>query len=121
LRLRRHRIAAAWLMAIAPSAASAEESRLDSFIGTLSIERGDVIFTRCDLGNSRYVLRDAAGAQAVARYRAYGKPAYADVMASYSEEGSRNVLTVVGAAGISTREFDARVRPRTFGIQLEYR
>jgi iron complex outermembrane receptor protein len=28
---------------------------------------------------------------------------------------------IVGAAGISTRDFDARVRPRTFGIQLEYR
>ncbi len=28
---------------------------------------------------------------------------------------------IVGAAGIATRDFDARVRPRTFGIQLEYR
>ncbi|MEG3088314.1 hypothetical protein [Sphingomonas sp. PB4P5] len=77
-------------MVIAPAAAVAHESRLDSFIGTLSIERGEVISTRCDLGNSRYVLRDATGAQAVTRYRAYGKPAYADVMASYSDEGSRN-------------------------------
>lgn len=28
---------------------------------------------------------------------------------------------IVGAAGIATRDFDARIRPRTFGIQLEYR
>jgi iron complex outermembrane recepter protein len=28
---------------------------------------------------------------------------------------------IVGAAGIGTRDFDVRVRPRTFGIQLEYR
>jgi outer membrane receptor protein involved in Fe transport len=28
---------------------------------------------------------------------------------------------IVGAAGIATRDFDARVRPRTFGLQFEYR
>lgn len=28
---------------------------------------------------------------------------------------------IIGAAGIATRDFDARVRPRTFGLQLEYR
>lgn len=88
------RIAAACLVAIVPSAAVAQESGLDSFIGTLSIERGEVIFTRCDLGSSRYLLRDAVAAQAVASYKKNGRPAYADVVASYSEEGGRNVLTV---------------------------
>lgn len=91
---RGRRLAAAWLLVIAPSAAVAQEAGFDSFIGTLSLERGEVILTRCDLGNSRYVLRDAAEAQAVGRYRKYGKPAYADVIGSYSEEGDRNVLTV---------------------------
>ena len=28
---------------------------------------------------------------------------------------------VTGSAGIPTDDFDVRVRPRTFGLQLEYR
>jgi hypothetical protein len=82
------------LALVAPLPAVAQPSGMDSFIGTLSIERGEVILTRCDLAASRYLLRDEPGAQAVARYRKDGRRASADVMGSYSEEGDRNVLTV---------------------------
>lgn len=96
------RVVAAALLAVgAPSATLAQETGLDSFIGTLSVEQGDVILTRCDLGNARYLLRDAAGAKAVARYRNDGTPAYADVIARDSEEGSRNVLTVTDLADLT--------------------
>lgn len=98
---RLHRVAAALLTVIAPSATVAQESGLDSFVGTLSVEQGDVILTRCDIGNARYLLRDAAGAKSVARYRKDGTPAYADVIARYSEEGSRNVLTVADLADLT--------------------
>ncbi len=96
-----HRIAAALLMVVAPSVTVAQDTGLDSFTGTLSIEKDEVILTRCDLGSSRYLLRDAAGATAVARYRKDGTPAYADVIARFSEEGSRNVLTVTGFADLT--------------------
>ena len=95
------RVAAALLAVVAPSATVAQETGLDSFIGTLSVEQGDVILTRCDIGNARYLLRDAAGSKAVARYRKDGTPAYADVIAHYSEEGSRNVLTVTDLADLT--------------------
>jgi hypothetical protein len=95
------RVAAALLAVIAPAATVAQETGLDSFVGTLSVEQGNVILTRCDIGNARYLLRDAAGAKAVARYRKDGTPAYADVIARYSEEGSRNVLTVTDLADLT--------------------
>ena len=92
---------AALLAVAVPSATVAQETGLDSFIGTLSVEQGDVILTRCNIGNARYLLRDAAGANAVARYRKGGTPAYADVIARYSEKGSRNVLTVTDFADLT--------------------
>jgi len=96
-----HGVAAALLAIVAPSATVAQETGLDSFVGTLSVEQGDVILRRCDIGNARYLLRDAAGAKAVARYREDGTPAYADVIARYSKEGSRNVLTVTVVADLT--------------------
>ncbi|MEG3175600.1 hypothetical protein U1872_05105 [Sphingomonas sp. RB3P16] len=99
--MRARRVAAALLAVVAPSATVAQEAGLDSFIGTLAVEQGDVILTRCDIGNARYLLRDAAGAEAVARYRQDGTPAYAEVIARYSEEGSRNVLTVTDLADLT--------------------
>jgi len=89
-----HRAIVVSLALVAPLPAYAQLSGMDSFIGTLSIERGEVILTRCDLAASRYLLRDVPGGQAVARYRKDGRRASADVMGSYSEEGDRNVLTV---------------------------
>ena len=94
-------VAAVVLAVVAPSGTAAQEAGLDSFMGTLSIEQGDVILTRCDIGSARYVLRDAAGANAVARYRRAPTPAYADVIARYSEQGRRNVLTVTGLADLT--------------------
>ncbi|WP_380787031.1 hypothetical protein [Sphingomonas sp. R86521] len=44
-----------------PPATFAQEFSLDSFIGKLSVVRGEVILTRCDIGNSRYLLRDGFG------------------------------------------------------------
>ena len=89
-----HRAIVCSLALVAPLPAVAQPAGMDSFIGTLSIEGGEVILTRCDLAASRYLLRDMSGAQAGARYRKDGRRASADVMGSYSEEGGRNVLTV---------------------------
>ncbi|MBD8620638.1 hypothetical protein IFT67_17080 [Sphingomonas sp. CFBP 13728] len=89
-----HRATVVSLALVAPLPAYAQPSGMDSFIGTLAIERGEVILTRCDLAASRYLLRDVPGAQAVTRYRKDRRRASADVMGSYSKEGDRNILTV---------------------------
>lgn len=86
-------LALAWLAAAA-NAASADTPPVDIFIGTLGLDKGEVILTRCDLGETRYRLHDGPGAQAVARYRADAKPGYAEVVASYGEQEGAPVLTV---------------------------
>jgi hypothetical protein len=67
---------------------------LDIFIGTIAIEQGGIILTRCDAARNRYLLRDGTGSDAIAQYRANGKPSYGEVVARYREEKGHPVLWV---------------------------
>ena len=63
------------LLLAGAQAGSADDAPLDIFIGTLAVEKNDVILTRCDLVQNRYILRDAKGSDAVAAYARDGRPA----------------------------------------------
>lgn len=73
---------------------AADGPPLDIFIGTLAVEKDDVVLTRCDLAQTRYVLHDAQGASAVAAYAGDGRAAYGEVIAAYREEHGRPALDV---------------------------
>ncbi len=85
-----------WLAAIAVGAPTA--SAMDFYIGTLSVEDGSVVLERCDLGRTRYLLRDAEGAEAVAALRRMPPPArgfwYGEVIGDYVELADGHGLTV---------------------------
>ena len=78
-----------------PALADDDTLLFDVFVGTLAVERGEVILTRCDIGSNRYVLRDEKGGSGVADYLKHGKPGAAEIVASYSEDEGRSILTVV--------------------------
>jgi hypothetical protein len=77
-----------------PAVASGQTPIDDVFIGTLAMEKGEAILTRCDLASTRYVLRDAASSRAVAAYRKTGVPGYVEVMGSVDDASGDLVLTV---------------------------
>ena len=89
------------VLALASSLAQSAppENMADIFIGSLSVEDGTAILTRCDLGNSRYRLRDARGHHAVADYLRTGQPAVADVFGVYSETNGQDSLQVIAIEG----------------------
>lgn len=76
--------------AIEPSA----EPVRDIFIGTLAVEQGQPVLTRCDVGETRYRLHDAKGTAAVANFVKDGRSAYGEVIASYAEEDGQHTLIV---------------------------
>lgn len=83
------------LLALAGAQASwAENAPLDIFIGTLAVEKGQVVLTRCDLAQNRYFLRDAKGSNAVAAYARDGRPAYGEVIGAYWEKNGHPALDV---------------------------
>lgn len=68
-----------------PGAALAQ----DVYIGTVDVEKDQVILTRCDLVENRYVLRDRQGETPVAKLRQRLKtlkaPVYVEVIGEYVE------------------------------------
>lgn len=85
-----------WLAIIAIAAPTA--SAMDLYIGTLFVRDDAVVLERCDLAQTRYVLRDAAGADAVAALRAMPPPAsgfwYGEVIGDYFETADGQGLEV---------------------------
>lgn len=85
------RPALAALLALAATAAAAPAVAQDLFIGTVEAREDQVILTRCDLAQNRYVLRDRDGAaeKPVARLRerlrTLKAPVYAEVVGDYVE------------------------------------
>jgi hypothetical protein len=81
--------------------AGAEVPQPDIFIGTMIVEKGEVILNRCDAANNRYVLRDdtLTKSDAVARYTAQhtttSLPIYAEVYGRYFETQGRSGLDVL--------------------------
>lgn len=71
-----------------------DRSMRDIFIGTLGREGSDIVLTRCDVSEHRYVLVDAPGAAPVADAARTALPAYGEVVGSYSERDGRAMLQV---------------------------
>ncbi|WP_454714019.1 hypothetical protein [Caulobacter segnis] len=73
----------------------------DLYIGTVAVQNDQVVLTRCDLVQNRYVLRDgkADTARHVAKLRERLKtlkaPVYVEVFGQYAELGEDNALDVI--------------------------
>ena len=84
----RHKPLAA-LSALAITATTAPALAQDLYIGTVDIQKDQVILTRCDLVENRYVLRDRNGETPVAKLRArlntLKAPVYVEVIGEYAE------------------------------------
>lgn len=80
--------------ALSAPVSAADRSMRDIFIGTLGREGSDIVLTRCDLSEHRYVLVDAPGAAAVADAARTALPAYGEVVGSYRERDGRAILQV---------------------------
>ena len=90
------------LAAIAMAACAAPALAQDLYIGTVDVQKDQVILTRCDLVQNRYVLRDRPGETPVAQLRARLKtlkaPVYVEVFGAYVEvpDEDGNGLDVIG-------------------------
>ncbi|TCS10199.1 hypothetical protein [Caulobacter sp. BK020] len=101
--------ALAALCALAATAAAAPAVAQDLFIGTVEVRQDQVVLTRCDVAQNRYVLRDRQGEadKPVARLRERLKtlkaPVYAEVIGDYveiqDEEGAG--LDVIGLDNVT--------------------
>jgi len=81
------------LCALAVAAAAAPAAAQDLYIGTVDVQKDQVILTRCDLAQNRYVLRDREGegeadkpvAKLRERLKTLKAPVYAEVIGDYVE------------------------------------
>lgn len=113
------RPALATLCALVALTTAAPVLAQDLFIGTLDVHNDQVVLTRCDLVQSRYVLRDRAGeaekpvAQLRERLKTLKAPVYVEVFGEYAEITGEdgNALDVIGlenlTAGKSCHLMDA--------------
>lgn len=78
----------------------------DLYIGTVDVQKDQVVLTRCDLAQNRYVLRDgqADAAKPVTNLRERLKtlkaPVYVEVFGQYAELGEDNALDVISLENI---------------------
>lgn len=84
----------ALLLATTDVNAADDAAPRDIFIGTMAMENGQPVLTRCDAASNRYVLRDAPGTHAVVDWVRDGRPAYGEVIAVYRETAGKPGLTV---------------------------
>jgi hypothetical protein len=97
------------ICALALTAGAAPALAQDIYIGTVDVQKDQVILTRCDLANNRYVLRDREGEadKPVARLRERLKtlkaPVYVEVIGEYVEVQSEdgNGLDVIDLGNIT--------------------
>lgn len=97
------------LCALAAMATAAPALAQDIYIGTVDVQKNQVILTRCDLANNRYVLRDREGEaeKPVARLREQLKtlkaPVYVEVIGEYVEVQGEdgNGLDVIGLENVT--------------------
>lgn len=81
----------------------------DLFIGTVDIQKDQVVLTRCDLTSNRYVLRDREGdaerpvAKLHARLKDLKAPVYVEVIGEYVEvaQDEGNGLDVIGLENLT--------------------
>jgi hypothetical protein len=78
----------------------------DLYIGTVDVQKNQVILTRCDLTENRYVLRDRNDerekpvANLRERLKTLKAPVYVEVFGQYVEQGEDNALDVIGLENI---------------------
>ena len=99
------------LCALAVAAAAAPAAAQDLYIGTVDVQKDQVILTRCDLAQNRYVLRDREGegeadkpvAKLRERLKTLKAPVYAEVIGEYVEVQSEdgNGLDVIGLDNVT--------------------
>ena len=92
-------------------AAAAPALAQDLYIGTVDVQKDQVILTRCDLAQNRYVLRDREGegeadkpvAKLRERLKTLKAPVYAEVIGEYVEVQSEdgNGLDVIGLENVT--------------------
>lgn len=119
--MRRSHWAARLGMALALAMASGAVLAQDIFIGTVGVEKAQVVLTRCDLAGNRYILRDRPGerekpvADLRERLKTLKAPVYVEVLGRYVEQGQDNALDVIALenlqAGKSCHLADAFNRP----------
>jgi hypothetical protein len=88
-------IASTLLMLLAAPATPSADLVRDVFIGTLAMEQGQPVLTRCDLVETQYRLHDAVGSAAITNFVKDGRPAYGEVVASYTEDEGQPALEVI--------------------------
>jgi hypothetical protein len=101
--------ALAALCALAVAAAAAPAAAQDLYIGTVDVQKDQMILTRCDLAQNRYVLRDREGeadkpiAKLRERLKTLKAPVYAEVIGDYVEVQSEdgNGLDVIGLENVT--------------------
>ncbi|GGL49511.1 hypothetical protein [Caulobacter rhizosphaerae] len=99
------------LCALAVAAAAAPAAAQDLYIGTVDVQKDQVILTRCDLAQNRYVLRDREGegeadkpvAKLRERLKTLKAPVYAEVIGEYVEVQGEdgNGLDVIGLENVT--------------------
>ena len=107
--MRRKPLLSSALCALALTAAAAPALAQDIYIGTVDVQKDQLILTRCDLVQNRYVLRDREGEtdKPVARLRERLKtlqaPVYVEVIGEYVEvqDEDGNGLEVVDLGNIT--------------------
>jgi hypothetical protein len=112
-----HKLIFAATFGLALAAATGSALAQDLYIGTVDVQKDQVILTRCDLVSNRYVLRDRQGETQVAKLQARLKtlkaPVYVEVIGEYVEVQSEdgNGLDVISlehvTAGKSCHLMDA--------------
>jgi hypothetical protein len=82
----------------------------DIYIGTVDIQKDQLILTRCDLAQNRYILRDRPGETPVAKLRTRLKtlkaPVYVEVIGDYVEVPGEdgNGLDVIGLEHVTANK-----------------
>lgn len=95
------------LLAALAAACATPALAQDLYIGTVDVQKDQVILTRCDLVQNRYVLRDRSGETRVAELRARLKtlkaPVYVEVIGDYVEVQGEdgNGLEVIGLENLT--------------------
>jgi len=97
------------LSVLALAAVAAPALAQDIYIGTVDIQKEQVILTRCDLAQNRYVLRDRDGeadkpvAKLRERLKTLKAPVYVEVIGDYVEvqDEDGNGLDVIGLENVT--------------------
>jgi hypothetical protein len=95
------------LLGMATTAFAAPGLAQDLYVGTVDVQKDQVILTRCDLVQNRYVLRDREGdaetpvARLRDRLKTLKAPVYVEVIGEYAEVGGDNALDVIGLENLT--------------------